>query len=356
MLTPIELHNAEHKTGRGYSRKEMDAFLEDVFDNYEKLYKENADLKDKLSQLSDGIQYYKAMESTLQKALVLAEKTSKDTIDAANAKAKDIIDSANSKASMIEKEANIKADKLVNDGLIKLDDINKQCLSLLQQYNQFRAQYKQIAVKQIELLDGDFYEIYTKDMIDSITRSDNYSEKEAEKVDANADTNRSSEVKYDEKEAELAKTKEIKIDFDDAEGSNSDLGDEVSGKEAVDATNDVNAEVKLEDIIPNAKNLNNETDKADANGTDTEGEAAESDNIPVNSITTNTQEMDFIKESLEESLKQITSESNDIIPDDNMSETNNDDDSSLNSIFKELKDDLSADNNPENSGFEFINK
>ena len=32
MLTPIELHNAEHKTGRGYSRKEMDAFLEDVFD------------------------------------------------------------------------------------------------------------------------------------------------------------------------------------------------------------------------------------------------------------------------------------------------------------------------------------
>ncbi len=43
MLTPIELHNAEHKTGRGYSRKEMDVFLEDVFDNYEKLYKENAD-------------------------------------------------------------------------------------------------------------------------------------------------------------------------------------------------------------------------------------------------------------------------------------------------------------------------
>lgn len=354
MLTPIELHNAEHKTGRGYSRKEMDAFLEDVFDNYEKLYKENADLKDKLSQLSDGIQYYKAMESTLQKALVLAEKTSKDTIDAANAKAKDIIDSANSKASMIEKEANIKADKMVNDGLSKLDDINKQCLSLLQQYNQFRAQYKQIAVKQIELLDGDFYEIYTKDMIDSITRSDNYSE-EAEKVDANADTNRLSEVKYDEKEAELAKTKEIKIDFDDAEGSNPDLGDDVSGKEAVDATNDVNAEVKLEDIIPNAKNLNNETDKADANGTDTEGEAAETDNIPVNPITTNTQEMDFIKESLEESLKHIASESNDIIPDDNMSEINNDD-SSLNSIFKELKDDLSADNNPENSGFEFINK
>ena len=318
MLTPIELHNAEHKTGRGYSRKEMDAFLEDVFDNYEKLYKENADLKDKLSQLSDGIQYYKAMESTLQKALVLAEKTSKDTIDA----------------------------------------INKQCLSLLQQYNQFRAQYKQIAVKQIELLDGDFYEIYTKDMIDSITRSDNYSEEEAEKVDANADTNRSSVVKYDEKEAELAKTKEIKIDFDDAEGSNPDLGDEVSGKEAVDATNDVNAEVKLEDIIPNAKNLNNETDKADANGTDTdtEGEAAETDDIPVNPITTNTQEMDFIKESLEESLKQIASESNDIIPDDNMSEINNDDDSSLNSFFKELKDDLSADNNPENSGFEFIDK
>ena len=182
---------------------------------------------------------------------------------------------------------------------------------------------------------------------------------EYEVRDGNADyAGRMVVIGTDLKEAELAKTKEIKIDFDDAEGSNPDLGDEVSGKEAVDATNDVNAEVKLEDIIPNAKNLNNETDKADANGTDTdtEGEAAETDDIPVNPITTNTQEMDFIKESLEESLKQIASESNDIIPDDNMSEINNDDDSSLNSFFKELKDDLSADNNPENSGFEFIDK
>lgn len=161
MITPIELHNRQHKTGRGYSRKEMDLFLEEVYSNYEILYKENAELKEKLTQLSDGIQYYKAMENTLQKALVLAEQTSKDTIEAATAK-----------AQLIEKEAGLKADTIVNNALSEAEKIKKECISLLKQYNQFKAQYKQIAVKQIELLDGDFYEIYSKDLIDAINDAD----------------------------------------------------------------------------------------------------------------------------------------------------------------------------------------
>lgn len=157
MITPIELHNRQHKTGRGYKKKEMDIFLDEVFENYEQLYKENVELKDKISRLSDGVQQYKTMESALQKALVLAEKTSKDTIE-----------SAGSKAAVIEKEAKLKADTIVNNALSQSEEIKKQCISLLKQYNQFKAQYKQIALKQIELLDGDFYEIYSKDLIDAI--------------------------------------------------------------------------------------------------------------------------------------------------------------------------------------------
>lgn len=160
MITPIELHNRQHKTGRGYKKQEMDMFLEEVFENYEKLYKENVELKDKISRLSDGVQQYKTMETALQKALVLAETTSKDTIE-----------SANSKASVIEKEAKLKADTIINNALAKSEEIKNQCILLLQQYNQFKAQYKQIALKQIELLDGDFYEIYSKDLIDAVNEA-----------------------------------------------------------------------------------------------------------------------------------------------------------------------------------------
>lgn len=153
MLTPIEIHNKELKTGRGYSKKEMDEFLDEILESYESLYKENIELKEKLTKLSEGIQYYKTMESTLQKALVLAEKTSKDTID-----------TANSKAKLIEKEATIKAEQIINKAYSKCDHVRQQCISLIQQYNQFKMQFKQIAIKQIDLLDSDFYEIYSNDL------------------------------------------------------------------------------------------------------------------------------------------------------------------------------------------------
>jgi len=77
MLTPIDIQNREIKSKMGgYDKKDVDDFLEEIRGSYEELYKENQSLKEKISSLSEGIQYYKKMESTLQKALVLAEKTS----------------------------------------------------------------------------------------------------------------------------------------------------------------------------------------------------------------------------------------------------------------------------------------
>lgn len=185
MLTPIEIHNKQHKTGRGYSKKEMDEFLDDVLEGYESLYKENIELKDKISKLSEGVQYYKSIENTLQKALVLAEKTSKDTIE-----------TANSKASLIEKEALVKADQIINKACSKCEYVRQQCNLLIQHYNQFKMQFKQIAVKQIDLLDSDFYDIYSNDLINKLNETidcvptdlDNSSKKKASDSESDDET------------------------------------------------------------------------------------------------------------------------------------------------------------------------
>lgn len=172
MLTPIEIHNAEHKTGRGYSKKEMDEFLEDVSESYEAVYKENMELKNKLSKLSNEIEYYKSMETTLQKALVLAEKTSKDTID-----------TAKKEAEVIEKQASIKAEKIVNQAWSQYDVTRQKCMQLIQQYNQFKMQFKQIAIKQIDLLESDFYEIYSSDLTASLNEAIDKADSEPAKAD-----------------------------------------------------------------------------------------------------------------------------------------------------------------------------
>ncbi len=146
MLTPIEIQSTVLKSGMGYSKKDTDTFLSAIVKDYEALYKENVELKDKLSVLSEGIQYYKNMETTLQKALVLAEKTSEETQA-----------TAVKKASAIEKEADARAKLLLADAKNELGKIQTKTILLMQDYEKFKAQFKRLAQSQIDLLEGETF-------------------------------------------------------------------------------------------------------------------------------------------------------------------------------------------------------
>lgn len=148
MLTPIEIQSKNFKSGIGYDRKDVDSFMREILLGYERLYKENVELKDKLNVLNDGIQYYKTIEKTLQKALVLAEQTAEETRQAALKSAK-----------AIEKEARGKADLIISDAKNELNHINQMITGLTQQYECYKVQYRQLAAAQIDLLQSPTFEL-----------------------------------------------------------------------------------------------------------------------------------------------------------------------------------------------------
>lgn len=77
MLTPLDIHNKEfRKSIRGYNTDEVDGFLDDVIKDFEILYKENLDLKEKMQKQEENINQYKEIEHALQNTLVLAQKIS----------------------------------------------------------------------------------------------------------------------------------------------------------------------------------------------------------------------------------------------------------------------------------------
>ena len=127
---------------------EMDEYLELVFENYKELFNENQELQKQVKTLSDGIQYYHSIESTLQKALVLAEKTSKETKDAAILK-----------AEAIEKDANSRASKILAQAEQSYEKTKEKCLYLIQQFNQYKMQLKQVAAAQLELVNSESFEV-----------------------------------------------------------------------------------------------------------------------------------------------------------------------------------------------------
>lgn len=141
MLTPLDIESKVFtRSVSGYSIGEVKQFMKELLVNYEKLYRENIELSDKVNLLNEGIQYYKTIEDTLQNTLLLAEKTAEDTKLNARQKAEQII-----------KEAEIKADAIINDAQNEVYRINKEKESLIRTYDASKIQMRQFLKAQLEL-------------------------------------------------------------------------------------------------------------------------------------------------------------------------------------------------------------
>lgn len=155
MLSLMELKSKKIsvKKKKFYDKEEVDEYLDLIFDNYKELYNENQELKKNTKTLSDGIQYYRSIETTMQKALVLAEKTAKETKDAAQLK-----------AEAMEKDAAHKAEQIVTKAEEEYERIKDKCLHLVQQFNQYKLQLQQVATAQLEMVTSDTFDVYSPEI------------------------------------------------------------------------------------------------------------------------------------------------------------------------------------------------
>src|SRR5450756_1463167 len=73
-LTPLDVRHKEFKRGmRGYADVEVDEFLDGVADEFERVFKDNIDLGERVEALESQVLGYKRIEETLQKTLVSAQ-------------------------------------------------------------------------------------------------------------------------------------------------------------------------------------------------------------------------------------------------------------------------------------------
>lgn len=161
MLTPIDVERKVFKSGIGYDKKDVDAFLKDLCESYEKTYKENIELNKKIEILNNGLQHYKVIEKSLQKALVLAQKAAEETKETAKIAAR-----------MIETDARTKAKSILSDAQSELESTNHKIQALLTQYDMYKAQYKQLARTQLELLKSGSFDIRSASIPDLSNKKD----------------------------------------------------------------------------------------------------------------------------------------------------------------------------------------
>lgn len=155
MITPVELQSKTFKSGIGYDKKDVDRYIEELLVDYEVLYKSKLELNEGIVDLKEKLQYYESIEKTLQKALILAEKTAESTKQAAR-----------EEADLIIKEAKIDANALVREAKNELINLQRQTIDLIQQYELYKTQITQLAKTQYDLINSDSFKLQGKTYMD----------------------------------------------------------------------------------------------------------------------------------------------------------------------------------------------
>ncbi|MFQ8987378.1 MAG: DivIVA domain-containing protein [Intestinibacter sp.] len=143
MLTPLDIENKKFSKQmmNGYSVEEVDDFLDELTADYEKIYKEVAEAKNKIEDLQESMEKYKNIEGTLQNTLVMAQSAADEVKKLAKQQAEQMINEAQATAKQavteLEQELTLKKKEM--------EEVQKQ-------FDVYKAKMESLLISQLELL------------------------------------------------------------------------------------------------------------------------------------------------------------------------------------------------------------
>jgi cell division initiation protein len=115
-LAPVEIRHMTPGTGLfGYKRAAMDRLLDEIAASFEDVWRERADLADKIEQLETDLVRYRELESLLRTTLVSAERASAELKEQARREADLILTEAHAEARSVHRNARAENERLVSE-------------------------------------------------------------------------------------------------------------------------------------------------------------------------------------------------------------------------------------------------
>ena len=99
----------------GYSRRAVDELLSQTAESFEEVWRERADLADRVEHLEHELRRHREIESLLRETLVSAERSVQDVKEQARTEAELIVREAHSAARSITHEALAERERLLGD-------------------------------------------------------------------------------------------------------------------------------------------------------------------------------------------------------------------------------------------------
>ncbi len=143
MLTPMDIHNKTFAKGlRGYASEEVDQFLQEVVNDYEKVYREHREMEEEMDLLRSKLKNYETMETTMTSTLMMAQET-----------AENVRVNARKEAELIIGNAEAEKERILRDAAEQVRKSQECCNRMVTDINVFRAKLRSLLASQITLVD-----------------------------------------------------------------------------------------------------------------------------------------------------------------------------------------------------------
>jgi cell division initiation protein len=116
-LTPVEIRHLElHRSWlRGYRKGTVDRLLSEIADSFEEVWRERADLADRLEELEGEAAKHRELETLLRSTLVSAERAAHDMKEQARRESDLIVQEAHAEGRKLMREVNAEKQRLEED-------------------------------------------------------------------------------------------------------------------------------------------------------------------------------------------------------------------------------------------------
>ena len=136
------------RTLRGYNPEEVNEFLDKIIKQVETIVSESKEKDLKIAALEQQIEpskhkleTYEKMEQTLNRAILMAQKTSEQ-----------IKLNAHDESELIINDAKQNANRIVNEALMRAEKTEREALTLKRNINIFKRRVKDIVEAQLEVV------------------------------------------------------------------------------------------------------------------------------------------------------------------------------------------------------------
>jgi cell division initiation protein len=141
-VSPVELrHSTPARALLGYRRRDIDVLLAEFRSAYESVWRERAELEDRIDALTAELARHRESEDALRNALVSAERT-----------AEELRSRAGREAELIVRDAERRAREIVHDAYAERERVRRETDRLRAHEGQFRARLRGVVGATLQAL------------------------------------------------------------------------------------------------------------------------------------------------------------------------------------------------------------